>query len=382
MVIIEFDLSIDPKLAAQDVREKIALIRPTFRDEIKESRVSRFNPDDLPIVSVAVQSPSRSLRDLTTLADQVIKKRLENVGGVGQGTLVGGVKREIKVVLKPEDMEAQKIGADQVIQALRTENQDLPAGSLVTGGDERIVQVKARLADPRDFRSLIVARRGGKAVTLGSIAEIVDGEQEEETAALVNGKRALSIDIIKAQGENTIAVVDGVRRVVAELPGLLPADVKLDIVRDASTGIRNSVADVKTTLIEGALLTVAIVFLFLASWRSTVITGLTLPIALIGSFLFIYAFGFTLNMLTLMALSLSVGLLIDDAIVVRENIVRHVALGSDHHRTRRSRARARSAWPCSRPPSRSSRCSCRWASWAASSGASSTSSASRWSRRC
>ncbi len=330
VVIVEFDLNVDPKLAAQDVREKIALIRPSFRDEIKESRVSRFNPDDLPIVSVAVTSPSRSLRDLTTLADQVIKKRLENVGGVGQGTLVGGVKREIKVVLKPEDMEAQKIGADQVIQALRTENQDLPAGSLVTGGDERIVQVKARLADPRDFRSLIVARRGGKAVTLGSIADIVDGEQEEETAALVNGKRALSIDIIKAQGENTIAVVDGVRRVVAELPGLLPADVKLDIVRDASTGIRNSVADVKATLIEGALLTVAIVFLFLASWRSTVITGLTLPIALIGSFLFIYAYGFTLNMLTLMALSLSVGLLIDDAIVVRENIVRHVALGSDH----------------------------------------------------
>ncbi len=330
VVIVEFDLNVDSKLAAQDVREKIALIRPSFRDEIKESRVSRFNPDDLPIVSVAVTSPSRSLRDLTTLADQVIKKRLENVGGVGQGTLVGGVKREIKVVLKPEDMEAQKIGADQVIQALRTENQDLPAGSLVTGGDERIVQVKARLADPRDFRSLIVARRGGKAVTLGSIADIVDGEQEEETAALVNGKRALSIDIIKAQGENTIAVVDGVRRVVAELPGLLPADVKLDIVRDASTGIRNSVADVKATLIEGALLTVAIVFLFLASWRSTVITGLTLPIALIGSFLFIYAYGFTLNMLTLMALSLSVGLLIDDAIVVRENIVRHVALGSDH----------------------------------------------------
>ena len=330
VVIVEFELTVDPKLAAQDVREKVALIRPAFRDEIKESRVSRFNPDDLPIVSVAVTSPGRSLRELTSLADQVIKKRLENVGGVGQGTLVGGVIREIKVVLKPEEMEAQKVGADQVIQALRTENQDLPAGSLLTSGDERIVQVKARLVDPRDFRTLIVARRGGKAVTLGSIAEIIDGEQEEETAALVNGQRALSIDIIKAQGENTIAVVDGVRRVVAELPALLPADVKLDIVRDASTGIRNSVNDVKATLVEGALLTVAIVFLFLASWRSTIITGLTLPIALIGSFLFIYALGFTINLLTLMALSLSVGLLIDDAIVVRENIVRHVALGSDH----------------------------------------------------
>ncbi|HUN70517.1 MAG TPA: efflux RND transporter permease subunit [Burkholderiales bacterium] len=331
VVIIEFDLSIDAKIAAQDVREKIALIRSTFRDEIKEPRVSRFNPDDFPVVSVAVQATGRSLRELTTLADQVIKKRLENVGGVGQATLVGGVKREIKVYLNLEAMEAQRIGADQVIKALQSENQEVPAGSIVTPSQEKIVQLRARLTGPQDFRNLIVARRGGKAVTLGSIAEIEDGQQEEENAALVNGQRALSIDIIKAQGENTIQVVDGVRRVAAELRAFLPADVKVDIVRDASIGIRNSVNDVKATLIEGGLLTIAIVFLFLASWRSTVITGLTLPIALIGTFLFIYAAGFTLNVLTLMALSLSVGLLIDDAIVVRENIVRHVALGADHH---------------------------------------------------
>jgi HAE1 family hydrophobic/amphiphilic exporter-1 len=331
VVIIEFELAIDPKLAAQDVREKIALIRSGFRDEIKEPRVSRFNPDDFPIVSIAVRSSGRSLRELTTLADQVIKKRFENVGGVGQATLVGGVKREIKVVLNLEAMEAQKIGADQVVKALQTENQEIPAGSILTPSQEKIVQLRARLAGPQDFRNLIVARRGGKAVTLGSIAEIEDGQQEEENMALVNGQRAIAIDIIKAQGENTIAVVDGVRRVAAELRGFLPPDVTIEIVRDASIGIRNSVADVKATLIEGGLLTIAIVFLFLASWRSTVITGLTLPIALIGTFLFLYAFGFTLNVLTLMALSLSVGLLIDDAIVVRENIVRHVALGANHH---------------------------------------------------
>ncbi len=331
VVIVEFDLTIDPKLAAQDVREKIAIIRPTFRDEIKEPKVSRFNPDDFPIASVAVTTTSRSLRELTTLADQVVKKRLENVSGVGQATLVGGVKREIKVYLNLEALEAQKIGADQVLKALQTENQELPAGSITGSSQERIVQIQARLKTPQDFANLIVARRGGKPVLLGQVAEIEDGQQEEETAALINGQRALSIDIVKAQGENTIAVVDGVRRAVAELQPLLPPGVKLDIVRDASTGIRNSVADVKKTLVEGALLTVAIVFLFLASWRSTVITGLTLPIALIGTFLVIYAFGFTLNVLTLMALSLSVGLLIDDAIVVRENIVRHVALGADHH---------------------------------------------------
>jgi len=330
VVIVEFDLTVDPKVAAQDVREKIAVIRPGFRDEIKEPKVSRFNPDDFPIVSVAVTSRGRSLRELTTLADQVIKKRLENVAGVGQATLVGGVKREIKVYLNLEALEAQRIGADQVIRALQSENQELPAGSIVTPADERIVQIRARLVTPQDFKRLIVARRGGRAVTLGQVAEIEDGQQEEENAALINGQRALSIDVVKAQGENTIAVVDGVRRAVSDLRALLPGDVNVEIVRDASTGIRNSVADVRKTLFEGALLTVGIVFLFLASWRSTVITGLTLPIALIGSFLFIYAFGFTLNLLTLMALSLSVGLLIDDAIVVRENIVRHVALGAEH----------------------------------------------------
>ncbi len=330
VVIVEFDLTVDAKVAAQDVREKVALIRPTFRDGVKEPKVSRFNPDDFPIASVAVTSDTRSLRELTTLADQVIKKRLENIAGVGQATLVGGVKREIKVYLNLEALEAQRVGADQVLKALQTENQELPAGSIVGAGQEKVVQIKARLASPQDFRDLIVARRGGRAVTLGQVAEIEDGQQEEESVALINGRRALSVDIVKAQGENTVAVVDGVRRVAQELARTLPADVKVDIVRDASTGIRNSVADVKKTMIEGAALTIAIVFLFLASWRSTVITGLTLPIALIGTFLFIYAFGFTLNLLTLMALSLSVGLLIDDAIVVRENIVRHIGLGREH----------------------------------------------------
>ncbi|MSQ53556.1 MAG: efflux RND transporter permease subunit [Betaproteobacteria bacterium] len=330
VVIVEFKLTVEPKNAAQDVREKIAVVRPTFRAEIREPRITRFNPDDFPIISVAVTSPSRELRELTTLADQIVKKRIENVAGVGQATIVGGIKREIRVTLRPEDMLAHRVGADQVIQALRTENQELPAGSLIGPGSERVVQIRGRMLDPGEFRNLIVTRRGGKPVLLGQIADVVDGQQDEETAALINGVRALSIDVIKAQSENTIAVVDGVREAVAFARTLLPSDVGLEIVRDYSTGIRNSVADVKSTLIDGALLTIGIVFLFLASWRSTVITGLTLPIALIGTFLFVYFWGFTLNLLTLMALSLSVGLLIDDAIVVRENIVRHVAMGKDH----------------------------------------------------
>jgi HAE1 family hydrophobic/amphiphilic exporter-1 len=193
------------------------------------------------------------------------------------------------------------------------------------------VQVRGRLKSVADFERIVVARRGGQPVYLGQVARVVDGQEERESLALVDGERAISLDIVKAQGENTIAVVDNVRRIAAELQKQLPPDVKIVTVRDQSTAIRNSVKSVQRNIVEGAILTVVIVFLFLSSWRSTVITGLTLPISLIGTFLVMYAMGFTINLVTLLALSICVGLLIDDAIVVRENIVRHQAMGK-HHR--------------------------------------------------
>ena len=332
LVIVRFDLSVDPVMAAQDVREKIALVRPGFKKEVKESLVTRVNPDDDPILSIAVRSPKRSARELTTLTDQVVKRRLENVRGVGRITLVGGVKREIQIYLKPAEMESLKVGVDQVLTALRGDNQELPAGTLVSRDREQVVQIRARLKAPADFERIVVARRGGQPVYLSQVARVVDGEEEQDNAAFVDGQRAIALDIVKATNENTIAVADGVRRTMAELARQLPADVQLVVVRDASTPIRNSVAGVQRNIVEGAVLTVAIVFLFLSSWRSTVITGLTLPISLIGTFLVMYAMGFSINMVTLLALSICVGLLIDDAIVVRENIVRHQAMGK-HHKT-------------------------------------------------
>ena len=330
VVIAEFDLNVDPAVAAQDVREKVAAIKAGFRKEVKEPRVTRFNPDDLPIVSIAVRSNELPLRELTTLADQVIKKRIETARGVGQATLVGGVKREIQIFLRPAEMESLAVGIDQVIAAVRSENQELPAGAVSTRESEKLVQVQGRIARPDQFNRIIVARRGGQPVYLSQVATVVDGQEEEENAALVDGKRVVSLDIVKSQSANTIETVDNVKEIVAELKKQLPPGVTLDVVRDTSRGIRNSVNNVKHTLIEGAALTILIVFLFLNSWRSTVITGLTLPISLIGTFLVMYAAGFTVNMLTLMAMSLCVGLLIDDAIVVRENIVRHLAMGKSH----------------------------------------------------
>jgi len=331
VVIIRFDLTVDAAQAAQDVREKIAIVRPLFREDVKEPLVTRYNPDEVPVISLAIRSPQRDARELTTLADQIVKRRLENVRGVGRVTLVGSVRREVQVALRPADLEAMKVGVDQVMQALANENQELPAGTLVSRDREQVVQIRAKMASVADFGRIIVARRGGQPVFLSQVADVIDGEEEPETSALVDGKRAVALDVVRAQGENTIAVVDSVRRTVARLAAELPPDVTVSVVRDASTAIRNSVASVQRNIIEGALLTVVIVFLFLSSWRSTVITGLTLPISLIGTFLVMFAMGFSINLVTLLALSICVGLLIDDAIVVRENIVRHQAMGK-HHR--------------------------------------------------
>ena len=342
VVIVEFNLEVDGRKAADDVREKVALIRPLLRDEVKEPRISRFDPQSVPIFNVAVLSPdgSKSSQELTTWASQVLQKRLENVRGVGSVSVVGGVARQINLYVKPAALDALGIGIDQVVAAVKSENQELPMGSIRSIDNERVVQINARLKRPEDFRDIVVTRKGststasgggGNAVKLWQVADVTDGPQELDSMALYNGQRTVLLSVQKAQGENTIAVVDGLYKALAGAANVTPPGVKLEVNRDNSRAIRVSVANVKRTLFEGAALTILIVFLFLNSWRSTVITGLTLPIALIGTFLFMYLFGFTINSITMMALSLCVGLLIDDAIVVRENIVRHVQMGKTAH---------------------------------------------------
>ncbi len=331
VVIIEFQLHIDGRKAAEDVREKISAIRPNLRAEVKEPRVLRFDPSSRAIWSVAVLPENSSSKisavELTNWADQTLKKRLENVRGAGAVNIVGGTKREINVYLNPQAMESLGITADQVVNAVRNENQDLPVGSIRSLSQERVVKIDARAKRPEDFGKIIVARKNNVAVTVDQVARIADGTQEIDSLALYNGQRTLLLTVQKAQDENTIQVVDGLNKAVLEMKASLPPGLKLELVTDSSRQIRVGVENVRRTLIEGALLTVLIVFLFLNSWRSTVITGLTLPISIIGTFLFMNLFGFTINMITLMALSLCVGLLIDDAIVVRENIVRHVQMG-------------------------------------------------------
>jgi hydrophobic/amphiphilic exporter-1 (mainly G- bacteria), HAE1 family len=222
-----------------------------------------------------------------------------------------------------------------VASALQRENQEVPAGRVEQGGREQLVRITGRITEPREFGDVTVGVRNGVPIRVHDLGSVVDGIADPRSAALVNDTPAVALNIIKLSGANTVDVSDSVGVAIQELQGRLPGDVALQVIRDDSWRIRDSLHDVQLTLVLGAVLTIMIIYLFLNSWRSTVITGLTLPVSLISSFFVMWLFDFTINNMTLLALSLSIGLLIDDAIVVRENIVRHVQMGKDHVRASR-----------------------------------------------
>jgi len=330
-IFAEFRMSTDMAKAMQDVRDKIAQVRPGFPRDVKDPLVLRADQENAqPIVSLAVLSPTATLRDLTSLTDQTIVKGLENVPGVARIDISGRVTRQILIQIKPNAVTSLGIGVDQVINAIRAANQDMPAGRITRGQSDSIVRVEGKIKDPAQFGRIIVMQQGGAPVYLSQVADVIDGEKEQDSIARINGRPSITLDILKAQDANIVDTGRGIKEAVTALKKRLPPDVELRVANSAADTVEASVDRVKSTIVEGALLTILIVFLFLHSWRSTIITGLTLPIAVIATFIALYAFGFTLNFLTLMALSLCIGLLIDDAIVVRENIVRHLGLGKDH----------------------------------------------------
>ncbi len=331
--VVEFNLDADMARAVQDVRDKVSALQPGFPRDAKAPFISRFDGDNAqPTVYLALLAPDRSPRELSLLADQVVRKRLERVGGVARVDVGGLTVRQIRIDLDPQRLQALHLTPAEVSAALQRANADIPVGLLSGAREDALVRVEGKVRDAKGFGEVVVAQRGALVVRLADIATLVEREQERTSLSRVDGVPAISFQVFKQQEANIVETGVGIRRASEEMRKTLPPGVELRLVYDDSEWVKDSLAGVKRTLIEGALLTVAIVFLFLHSWRSTVITGLTLPIAVISSFIAIYAFGFTLNFMTLMALSLCIGLLIDDAIVVRENIVRHVAMGKDHHR--------------------------------------------------
>ena len=328
-VIVEFELGRDAEEAAQDVRSRLEGIRRSLPTEIEPPVVQTFDPTAMPILSLALSSTSLSVPELTTLAEDVAQQ-LEGVSGVGQVQVAGGLEREIRVFLRPDQMQALGVSAQEIIGALQRQNLEIPAGRVEQGPSEQLVRVLGRISQPEDFGKIVVATRGGQPVRLAQVATIQDATEEERSVAMVNQERAISMDLLKVSGANTVEVADEVMAMMEEVQATLPAGTELNMIVDNSVMIRTSVHDVIVELLLGAVLTVIVVMLFLNDWKATAITSLALPVSVIASFVLMDALGFTLNVLTLMALSLSIGILIDDAIVVIENIVRHRQMGQNY----------------------------------------------------
>ncbi|KQW36302.1 efflux RND transporter permease subunit [Rhizobacter sp. Root404] len=329
--VVEFLLGADMSRAVQDVRDKVSALQPGFPRDAKAPYISRFDGDNAqPTVQLALIAPTRSARELSLLADQTVRKRIERVAGVARVDVGGMTTRQVRVDLDPQRLRAYQLTPADVSAALQKVNADVPVGLLSSAKEDALVRVEGRVRDAKAFGDLVIANRGNLVVRLGDLGELVEREREPDSLARVDGVPAIAFYVYKQQEANIVETGDGIKAATEEMRKSLPPGVELRLVYADSDWVKDSLKGVKRTLIEGALLTIAIVFLFLHSWRSTIITGLTLPIAVISAFIAIYAFGFTLNFMTMMALSLCIGLLIDDAIVVRENIVRHVHMGKSH----------------------------------------------------
>ena len=329
--VVEFQLGAEMGRAVQDVRDKVSALQPAFPRDAKAPFISRFDGENAqPAVQLALIAPDRSARELSLIADQTVRKRIERVAGVARVDVGGLTTRQVRIDLDPQRLRAYQLTPAEVSAALQKTNADVPVGLLSSARDEALVRVEGRVRDAKAFTDLVIANRGNLVVRLGDLGTLTERERERDSIARVDGQPSISFAVYKQQDANIVETGDGIKAATEELRQSLPPGVELRLVYADSDWVKDSLKGVKRTLIEGAALTIAIVFLFLHSWRSTIITGLTLPIAVISAFIAVYAFGFTLNFMTMMALSLCIGLLIDDAIVVRENIVRHVDMGKDH----------------------------------------------------
>ncbi len=330
-IVTQFVYTKDLQDATQEIRDAIGTKRQDLPQEMEEPILKKFSPTDAPIVTLSLFSTSLTPAELTRIADPGITRELRSIAGVADVSVTGSVKRELTVNLDPQRLQAAGVSVPQVVQALQQGNLAVPVGRVNSALDERTIRLQGRLDGPQDFMQLVVAEKGGRVVRLGDVATAEDGIEEQRTLALFNGKDAVGIEIKKTKGYSTTAVAEAVFEKVEALRPTLPAGAQLDVVKNKGERVENSVDNVQSALIEGALLTVLVVFLFLNSWRSTVITGLALPVSVLASFIAVWSFGFTLNTMSLLGLSLAIGILIDDAIVVRENIVRHVEMGKDHY---------------------------------------------------
>jgi len=322
-IFITFLLEKNPDIAAQEVRNKIDLIVNDLPVTAEQPMVQKLDTDAAPVVRIAVSAP-RSLREVTDIADKKIKQQIESINGVGNVQIIGGRTREIQIWVDPDKLRAFNVTVAQVADAVRAQNMEVPGGRVDEGTRELTVRTMGRIVEPADFNNLVVANRGTYAVKLSDVGYSEDGAEEPRTEARLNGQPAVTLIVSKQSGQNTVAIADAVKARLAEIGPTLPPGFRTQVVGDQSIFIKASIEAIQTHLIEGSILAAIVVFIFLWSFRSTVIAGLAIPTSLIATFGLMAAMGFTLNQITMLALTLMVGIVIDDAIVVLENIFRFV----------------------------------------------------------
>ncbi|MDX6272533.1 MAG: hydrophobic/amphiphilic exporter (mainly bacteria), family [Acidobacteriota bacterium] len=322
-VFVQFLLDKNADIAAQEVRDKINLVVPDLPETSEEPVIQKLDTDAAPVLRIAVSAP-RSLREVTEIADKQIKERIESINGVGNVTIVGGSRREIQLKLDPDKMRAFSVTVPEVAAAVRQQNMEVPGGRVDEGARELTVRTLGRIANPSDFNHVAISTRGNYAVKLSDIGYAEDGSEELRTSARLNGEPAVTLIVAKQSGTNTVAVADEIKARLREIEPTLPANVRTQVIGDSSIFIKAAVESIQTHLIEGSFLAAVVVFVFLWNFRSTIIAGLAIPTSIIATFGLMAALGYTLNMITMLALTLMVGIVIDDAIVVLENIYRFI----------------------------------------------------------
>ena len=325
-VVVQFELERVASEAVQDVRDKVSGVLAELPPDLEPPVVAKFDVGAAPILALVV-SGDRSIRDLTKYADDVVKQRLQTIQGVGGVELVGGREREFHVWVNPRKLDAHGLAVQDVIQSLASQNVEIPGGRLNIGTRELVIKTRGQVHNATELGNIIVTAAGGSPVRIRDIARVEDGEEEPRTYSSLDGVAAVSLVVRKQSGANTIEVADGVYKAVEELRQRAPEGTRIAIPLDNSPYIRKAIGDVQFDLMFGAILAVIIILFFLHDWRATLISALAIPTSVVATFAFIGAMGFTFNNTTMLALTISIGILVDDAIVVIEAIHRHVAMG-------------------------------------------------------
>ncbi len=328
IITLEFEYGYDIDVLTNSVRDKLDMVSSMLPDDAETPIIFKFSTDMVPIVLLSAQA-NESLPGLYKILDENVANTLARVDGVGTVSISGAPKREIHIYLDPARLEAYDLTAESVIQLVAAENKNVPGGTFDMGSDTYSLRVQGEFKDPTEMRDLVVGSKDGAVVRLSDVARIDDSVEERAQETYNNGQRGAMIIVQKQSGANSVEISNKIKKILPDIQKKLPSDVKLDYIVDTSDNIRNTINSLVETVEYALLFVVIVVFFFLGRWRATVIIALTIPISLIASFIYLLATGNTLNIVSLSALSISIGMVVDDAIVVLENVTTHIERGSD-----------------------------------------------------